>query len=407
MNIPVFTLPNGIRVVHLPSEGKISHCGIFFNAGTRDEHEEEQGIAHFIEHMIFKGTQKRNLFQIINRLENVGADLDAFTTKEETCIYATFLNEYYGRTLELFSDICFHSTFPEDELTKEKVVVIDEIRSYQDTPSEQIFDDFEDQIFHGHPLGRNILGTPATVKKFNSKSIREFIKRNYTPDQIVICSVGNISINKFNLLAQKFFSEISAGSREEKRSLFTAYQPSVVTRKKKIFQSHCIIGTTGYSFQEEKRYVLAFLNNILGGPMLSSRLSIALREKNGLTYQIESSFTPYSDTGIFTLYFGTDKKNLEKALELVEKECLKLRTRKLSIAQLKIAKTQLIGQIAIAQESKVSRMLAIGRSFLMTGHYISIDEIIPMVESITADQLIETANEILAPERLSRLIFQS
>ena len=262
-------------------------------------------------------------------------------------------------------------------------------------------------ILPWYPLGKNILGTPATVKRFTSRSIRDFILRNYTPDQIVICSVGNISNKKFDFLAQKYFSEIPSGRREEKRALFTGYNPTVVTRKKKIFQAHCVIGTTGYSFQEDKRYVLAFLNNILGGPMLSSRLSIALREKNGLTYQIESSFTPYSDTGIFTLYFGTDKKNLEKALELVDKECMKLLTRKLSDSQLRIAKTQLIGQLAIAQESKVSRMLAVGRSFLMTGHYISIDEIIPVIEAITADQLIETANEILAPERLSRLIFQS
>ena len=407
MDLPVYLLPNGIRVIHVPVNGKVSHCGIFFNAGSRDESDNEHGIAHFIEHVIFKGTEKRDLFQVLNRLENVGADLNAFTTKEETCIYASFLNEFYDRTLELFSDICFHSTFPEKELEKEKVVVIDEIKSYQDTPSEQIFDDFEDQIFSGHSLGRNILGTPKTVKKIKAIDIRKFILKNYTPDQVVICSVGNIEPKKFNHLVSKYFSSINTGQRIEERKPFLNYQPVSFTRKRKIFQSHCILGTTAYSFNDEKRYVLAFLNNILGGPMMNSRLSLSLRERNGLTYQVESNYTAYSDTGIFSIYFGTDKKMLEKALKLVEKECNKLRSEKLGTLQLNIAKKQLIGQLALAQESKLSQMLAIGKNFLLQDHYISIDEIILKIDTITAEQLIETANEILAPEKISRLIFQS
>jgi predicted Zn-dependent peptidase len=407
MEIPVFTLPNGIRVVHIPATGKVSHCGIFINAGTRDETEAEHGLAHFIEHVIFKGTEKRNLYQILNRLENVGADLNAYTTKEETCIYATFLNEYYSRTLELFSDICFHSIFPENELRKEKDVVIDEIQSYQDSPAEQIFDDFEDLVFAGHPLGRNILGTPKHVKKFNGKDIRNFIGRNYTTDQIVICSVGNIETKRFNYLAEKYFSKIEPGIRSEPRILFEGYKPVNETRKRKIFQSHCIIGATGYSFKDDKKYILAFLNNILGGPVMNSRLSLALREKNGVAYNIESNYTAFSDTGLFSIYFGTDKKLLEKALHLVEKECNKIRTVKLGRIQLETAKKQLIGQLAIAQESKLNKMLSIGKSFMVDNHYISIDEIIPIIETITSEQLIETANEILNPSRLSKLIFQS
>jgi predicted Zn-dependent peptidase len=407
MELPLIILPNGMRVIHIPEKGNVSHCGIFINAGTRDETESEHGIAHFIEHVIFKGTEKRNLYQILNRLENVGADLNAFTTKEETCIYASFLNEYYPRTLELFSDICFHSTFPEKEVEKEKDVVIDEIKSYQDNPSEQIFDDFEDLIFAGHPLGRNILGTPKNVKKFKGEAIRTFIQRNYTADQIVICSVGNIEPNRFQALVQKYFSEVQPSTRNNERTPFTGYKPEVIVRKRKIFQSHCIIGAPGYSFRDEKRYTLAFLNNILGGPVMNSRLSLALREKNGLTYNIESNYTAYTDTGIFVIYFGTDKKLLEKALHLVEKECKKIRTVKLGKVQLETAKKQLIGQLAIAQESKLNKMLSIGKSYMVMNHYISIDEIIPKIEAITAEQLIDTANEILAPERLSKLVFQS
>jgi len=407
MELQVLTLPNGIRLVHRHIPNVVAHFGIFIAAGTRHEKEKEHGIAHFIEHTIFKGTEKRTVYHILNRLENVGADLNAYTTKEKTCIYATFLNEYYARTLELFSDICFHSIFPRKEIEKEKDVVTDEIKSYRDNPAEQIFDDFEDLVFAGHPLGKNILGTPKNIKKFTGEGIRNFIRRNYTADQIVICSVGNIEMKKFISLVRKYFSEIRTGNRNHDRIPFTGYKAVDMTKKRKIFQSHCIIGAPGYSFREEKRFTLAFLNNILGGPVMNSRLSIALREKNGLTYNIESNYMAYSDTGIFAIYFGTDKKLLEKALFILEKELKKIRTEKLGKFQLKTAKKQLIGQLAIAQESKINQMLAIGKSYLVMDNYISIDEIIPKIEMISSEQLIEVANEILAPERMSRLLFQS
>jgi predicted Zn-dependent peptidase len=407
MDVPRFILPNGIRVVHVPVKGNVSHCGIFINTGTRDEEGNEQGMAHFIEHVIFKGTEKRNLYQILNRLENVGADLNAFTTKEDTCIYATFLNEYYDRTLELFSDIVFHSTFPAKEIEKEKVVVIDEIKSYQDSPSEQIFDDFEDLVFAGHTLGKNILGTPATVRKFNGERIRSFIRKNYTPDQIVICSVGNMDLKRFQTLVQRYFSNVPFSDRNHQRVPFTDYKPVEQIRKRRMFQSHCIIGAPGYSYSDERRYALAFLNNILGGPVMNSRLSLALRERNGLTYNIESNYTTYSDTGLFTIYFGTDKKLLDRAFEVLEKELNKIRNEKLGKFQLQTAKKQLIGQLAIGQESKLSQMLAMGKSLLVMDHYTSIDEILPKIESITSERLMETANEILAPERLSKLLFTS
>jgi predicted Zn-dependent peptidase len=407
MELPVIVLSNGIRVVHHAIPGKVSHCGIFINAGTRDETPAEHGLAHFIEHVIFKGTEKRNVFQVLNRLENVGADLNAYTTKEETCIYASFLNPYYDRTLELISDICFHSTFPAKEINKEKDVVIDEIKSYQDNPSEQIFDDFEDMVFSGHPLGRNILGTPGHVRKFKPEDIRKFVLRNYHTDQIVICSVGNIEWKKFLHLVQKYFSGVPSNFRKNGRLPFSGYQPEHRSHKRKIFQTHCITGAPGYSFKDEKRYVLAFLNNILGGPILNSRLAIALREKNGITYHIESNYVSYSDTGIVSIYFGTDKQWLEKALKLVDKELEKLRTKKLGVTQLHTAKTQLIGQLALAQESKLNQMLSIGKSFLVLNKYLSIEEIIPRIEEITSSQLMETANEVLLPENLSSLIYHS
>lgn len=407
MDIQKLCLPNGIRLIHHSIPGTVSHCGIFINAGSRDEKEQEHGLAHFIEHVIFKGTKKRNVYQILNRLENVGADLNAYTTKEETCIYATFLNQYYDRTLELISDICFHSTFPQKEIDKEKDVIIDEIKSYQDTPSDQIFDDFEDLLFSGHELGRNILGTPKNVRKFKGRDIRRFIHETYHSDQMVICSVGNIDFKRFVHLAQKYFSIVPSNLRSENRKPFRNYSPKQKTVSRKIFQSHCIIGAPGYSIKNDKRFILAFLNNILGGPVLNSRLSIALREKNGLTYHIESNFIPYSDTGLMSVYFGTDVDLLEKALALVMKELYRIRNVKIGAIPLQTAKKQLIGQVSIAQESKQNLMLSMGKSFLMMDRYLTLREIICIIESITADQLLETANEILAPEQLSQLIFKS
>jgi predicted Zn-dependent peptidase len=407
MDLQAYQLSNGIRLVHRSVPGNISHCGIFINAGTRDEGNDEQGMAHFIEHVIFKGTESRNVYQVLNRLENVGADLNAYTTKEETCIYASFLNPYYGRTLELISDICFHSTFPQKELDKEKEVIIDEIKSYLDNPSDQIFDDFEDLVFDGHPLGRNILGTPRNVRKFKTADVREFIRRNYNTDQVVISSVGNIGFQKLIRLVENYFSGVAVNRRIHGRKPFIGYVSKQVSRKKKTFQTHCIIGATGYSMESEKRYTLAFLNNILGGPVLNSRLSIALRERNGLTYQIESNYMPYTDTGIVSIYFGTDRTLLEKAYNLVMKEVARLRTEKLSKFQLLTAKKQLIGQLSIAQESRLNQMFAMGKSYLVMNEYLPLEEIIPKIEAITSDSILETANEIFAPERLSHLIFNS
>ena len=407
MEIQTFTLPNGIRLVHKQIPGNVAHCGLYINAGSRDETEEEHGIAHFIEHCVFKGTERRNLYQVLNRLENVGADLNAFTTKEDTCIHASFLNPYYERTLELISDICFHSTFPDKELLKEKEVIIDEIKSYKDTPAEQIFDDFEDLVFEGHPLGRNVLGTPKNVRKFNGDHIRKFIGRNYTTDKMVISSVGNVEMKKLIRWVMKYFSFIDGVSGNDQRITFNDYQPRQVIRKRKIFQTHCMIGATGYSLQDDRRFALAFINNILGGPMMNSRLALALRERNGITYHIESNYVSFTDTGLFSIYFGTNREMLDKAITLTHAELDKLRKNKLGIVQLQTAKNVIIGQLALSQESQLNQMLAMGKSFLVMDRYIDFEEINRIILDLTAEKIQETANEILAPDLLSSLIFQS
>jgi len=406
IDLKSFTLPNGIRVIHCAIPNRVAHVGIFINSGTRDEMPHEHGIAHFIEHTIFKGTRKRSVFQVLNRLENIGADLNAFTDKEETCIYASFLNEYYERTLELFNDIFFHSTYPEKELEKEAQVVIDEIRSYKDTPSEQIFDDFEDLLFSGHALGKNILGTEKSLKKMTRKDIFRFIRDTYRCDRILLVSFGNIPFLRLQKLVIKYFCENLEIGEVRERKPFLAYTPVTKTVKKKIFQVHCILGTEAYSYADKRRIPLALLNNILGGPIMNSRLSMALRERNGLTYHNESNYTPYSDSGILSIYFATDTIHFEKALGIVYKELQRLRNEKLSPIQLKIIKKQLIGQIAIGQESNLSVMLSVGKSYLIQGWYDPVENLIRKIESISSVDLMEIANEIFEEKRLSILTFR-
>jgi predicted Zn-dependent peptidase len=406
MELQSYTLPSGIRLVHQPVQSQVAHCGIFIHAGSRDETNDEHGIAHFIEHTIFKGTEKRNLFQVLNRLENVGADLNAYTGKEETCIYASFLNEYYGRTLELFQDIFFHSVFPEKELEREKQVVMDEIQSYQDTPDEQIFDDFEDLVFAGHPLGKNILGSARSLKKFRQKNVLNFIHRNYRLDEVVIASVGRIEFKKLVRLVDRYFHDHPSRGESNPRIRFQNYRPSVTVKKKKTNQVHCLVGAPAYDFGHEMRIPLAILNNMLGGPGMNSRLSLALRERNGLTYHNESNYTAYSDAGIIHIYFGTDPAQYDKALTVVHQELRRLKEEKLSKHQLQTIKKQITGQMAIAQESNLAAMLAIGKSYLLQNRFDPIEMLIERIRQTTAEELIHIANEIFDEKQLSMLTFR-
>ena len=400
-------LDNGIRIIHQHSNRAVAHCGLIINVGSRDEKIEQQGLAHFIEHVIFKGTKKRKAFHILSRMEDVGGELNAFTTKEETCIYSSFMPRYYGRALELLQDIAFNSTFPAKELKKEKGVIIDEINSYKDNPSEQIFDDFEEQLFSKHPLGKNILGSPELINSFNKASIKEFVTSHYHSQQMVVCSTGNIPFTKFIKLVEKYFGHLPNSNNKSKRRPFKTYKTSYKIQKHNGFQTHCMIGNIAFSANHPKKIATVLLNNILGGPGMNSRLNLGIREKYGFTYQIESHYTPYSDTGIFSVYLASDSDKVEKSIKLVKKELEKLRERPLGPQQIKKAKQQLIGQIAISQESDVNLMLALGKSLLLYNKVDTFEEVKNKIESISTTDLQEAAKIVFKEEDLSILIFKN
>lgn len=401
-----YTFPNGIRLIHQGSDSPVGHLGIIINTGSRDELPDEHGIAHFIEHCIFKGTKNRKAFHILSRMEDVGGELNAYTTKEETALYATFLSAYYERATELLSDILFNSVFPDRELKREKEVIVEEINSYNDSPSELIFDDFDELVFDSHPIARNILGTYESVRKLNRENIIQFIDRNYHTDQMVISSVGSIPFKKLVALLERYFGKMPQKLRSQNRQRFEAYQPCNKEVIKDTFQTHCIIGNLAYDSADSKRIVMILLNNLLGGQGMNSRLNLALRERKGLAYNVESSYNTFSDTGLFNVYFGTDNDNFEKALQIVFKEFELLRKSKLGTLQLTRAKKQFIGQLAIAGENREDLMLTIGKSYLFYNKVDPMPVVFEKIEAITSDQLIEVANEILNPERMSRLIYK-
>ena len=397
---------NGIRLIHKEVPSKLGHLGVLLNTGSRDEAEEEHGIAHFIEHSIFKGTKKRKAFHVLSRMEDVGGELNAYTTKEETALFATFLGEYYERATELLSDILFQSTYPEKELEREKEVVMEEINSYKDSPSELIFDEFEELVYDGHPIARNILGTPEKLRSFHKPDIYRFIENNYHTDHIVISSVGNISFTKLVHLCEKYFGSIPPSLRNKERQKFENYIPSEKILTKDTFQAHCVIGNTGFDSNHPQRTILVLLNSLLGGHSMNSRLNLSLRERRGIAYNVESNFTPYTDIGLFSVYFGTDKENLEKAISIVYSEFQKLKHNKLGPVQLLKAKKQLIGQLAISVENREELMLAIGKSYLLYGNVDPMIKVYEKIEQVTASQLMEVANLILDESKMSRLIYR-
>jgi predicted Zn-dependent peptidase len=407
MEFQYHTLENGLRIVHFTTVSEIAHCGIMVNIGSRDEEEQEHGMAHFIEHAIFKGTKHRKPYHIISRLEDVGGDLNAYTTKEETVIHASFLREYYPRTIELMSDILFNSVFPEKEIEKEKEIIIDEINSYLDSPAEAIFDDFEEMIYRGNAIGRNILGTPTHLKSFTRLDILNFMKKNYHPSQMVFCSTGDIAFNKLIKLAETYLSYISPSNTVQKRKNNFKYKAQVMRIKKTTFQAHCIIGNMAYGLKDNRRVALYLLSNILGGPGMNSRLNLSLREKSGYSYNIESLYTPYTDSGSLAIYFGTDTQNIERSLDLVHKEFKKIRLSKLGSLQLSRAKKQFIGQLAIAAENNEGMMLSAGKSMMVYGKVDEPKHMYKRINKLSSSEIIEVANEILAPENLSLLIYQS
>ncbi|MBW6459503.1 MAG: insulinase family protein [Bacteroidales bacterium] len=407
MDFQTLILPNGIRLLHIHNTGHVAHLAVYINAGTRDEEEHESGLAHFIEHSIFKGTTTRKAYHVLTRLETVGGDLNAFTTKEETCVYASFLDEHFLRALELISDILIHSTFPDKELKKEKDVILEEINSYKDTPSEEIYDVLEENVYKGHALARNILGNPDDLKKLTRRNIQEFIERNYTGENMVVCTSGNFDFNKISRLVEKFFDQVPVSRPGRKRKKFSRYEPFSLHLPRTTFQTHCMLGNIAYDRRNPKRYPLFLLNNILGGPAMNSRLNLAVRERHGYAYSVESVFLPYTDTGIFSVYLGTDNGNLDRSLALIGKEMEKLRSARLGGLQFSQAKKQLIGQIEIANESRLNYLLAAGKSYLHDNRLEPPEEILRNIDIITGEQILDVANEIFNPDHLSRLIFQN
>ncbi len=399
------TFDNGLRIIHHQIPSQVAHCGLYINAGSRNEKAGEHGMAHFIEHLMFKGTKKRKAHHIISRLEAVGGEINAYTGKEETCIYSSFLKEDFERSLELICDMTFDSIFPEKELAREKQVIIDEIISYRDNPSEQIFDDFEELVFSGDPIGRNILGTPANLKGFTRDDVIKFIENNYLTNQMVFSSVGNIEFKNVLKYAQKHLARIPENKSPADSNGMVDYTPEFKTVKKRTHQAHCIIGNLSFDLHDPRRMPMVLLNNILGGPGMSARLNLALREKSGYAYTIESHFTAYSNTGIFTVYFGTDREKLDRCRSLVHKEFDGMRKNRIGGMQLNKAKRQLKGQLTIGWENKENLMMAIGKSYLLFNRVDSMQDVYDKIDRITADDLLEVANIVLDPYSLSELSY--
>ncbi|MDE5639655.1 MAG: insulinase family protein [Odoribacter sp.] len=401
-----YILKNGLKVIHEEAPTKGAYCGLIINAGSRDELPGETGIAHFIEHVIFKGTGKRKAYHILSRLEDVGGELNAYTTKEDTCIYASFLPGDYERALELFADIVFNSVFPAREIEKEKDVVIDEINSYKDSPGELIFDDFEELVYKDEPIGRNILGTEEAVRRFDRNQILTFVSRNYKPQRMVISSVGNIRFEKLVRFVEKYFGGIPGDASQAERKKPALYVPRQKVIAKGTHQNHCIIGNVAYDYRDGRRLPLSLLVDVLGGSGMNSRLNLNIREKYGLAYNIEAAYTPYSDTGLFTVYFGCDAIDLEKCLKLCRREMEGLYREPMGQVQLRKAQAQAIGQLTLSADNHENTMLSIGKSFLIYDKVDSIESLCQKIKAIDAQALQRIAAEIFDAGKQSVLIYK-
>ncbi len=407
MEVLLHTLSNGLRLVHKPTaNGQVAHLGITINAGSRDEGPDEQGLAHFIEHCLFKGTKRRKAYHILSRMDSVGAELNAYTTKEETVIYASFLNTHFQRAMEVVSDIVCHSTFPEKELAKERDVIIDEIMSYQDSPAELIFDDFEELLYGQHPLGRNILGTRESVAGLKRSHILHFLKRRYHTAEMVLSSVGHIDFRKIVRWAERYFGDLQPGEADTPRLPISEVHLERREAELDTFQAHLMIGGTAPDIHSPLRSAAVLMNNYLGGPAMNSRLNMNIRERHGIAYNIESAYTPYSDTGVLSIYLGTDKRLLARSEKLVHKELSALRQKKLSPTTLHRAKEQLKGQLALASEGGANLMQALGKSLLNHGRIDTTEEILKEIDSITPMQVLEVANSCFEEGKMGVLVYR-
>ena len=416
MKYNTYTLDNGLRIIHLPSDSKVVYCGYQINAGTRDEEPGEEGLAHFCEHVTFKGTERRKAWHILNCLESVGGDLNAYTNKEGTVYYAAILKEHIARAVDLISDIVFHSTYPQQEIDKEVEVICDEIESYNDSPAELIYDEFENILFKGNSLGHNILGTAEQVRKFTTEDALRFTRKLYRPDNAVFFAYGDIDFKKLvTLLKRSVGSEElrvkneEFNSREEERMKgeeSNSPKGQTIVMEKHTHQAHVMIGTQAYDVHDDRRMPLYLLNNILGGPGMNAKLNLALREHNGLVYTVESTMVAYGDTGTWNIYFGCDEHDVKRCLRLVRKELDKFIEKPLSDAQLRAAKKQIKGQIGVACDNRENFALDFGKSFLHYGWEKNVDRLYEQVDAITAQQMQAVAQELFDEHRLTTLIFK-
>ena len=432
MKYNTYTLDNGLRIIHLPSDSQVVYCGYQINAGTRNEEPGEEGLAHFCEHVTFKGTERRKAWHILNCLESVGGDLNAYTNKEGTVYYSAILKEHIARAVDLLSDIVFHSVYPQAEIDKEVEVICDEIESYNDSPAELIYDEFENIIFKGSPLGHNILGTAEQVRSFKTEDALRFTRKLYRPDNAIFFAYGDIDFKKLVRLLKKSFlseerrvksEETTFGDRREsqfnspeEQAQFNIQHPTFNTQhsfegqtivmQKNTHQAHVMIGTRAYDVNDDRRMPLYLLNNMLGGPGMNAKLNLALREHNGLVYTVESTMVAYGDTGTWSIYFGCDEHDVKRCLRLVRKELDKFMQKPLSDAQLKAAKKQIKGQIGVACDNRENFALDFGKSFLHYGWEKNVDRLYEQVDEITAAQIQAVAQELFDKDRLTTLIFK-
>lgn len=414
------TLPNGLRIIHMPSPTNVAYCGIAIDAGTRDERDCEHGAAHFCEHMIFKGTHKRKAWHILNRMELVGGDLNAFTNKEETVVYSAFMKGDFSRAVELITDIVFNSTFPQHEMEKEAEVVVDEIKSYQDSPAELIYDEFEHMIFNGHSLGHDILGTPETVRSFTNADLKGFTSRLYVPSNMIFFVFGKIPFPHVVRTIEKYCSAIvpsfplysDTDTRGDVfhgnkwRTPLKPYRAEHRTELRGTHQAHVMIGSRAYPSDDKRRIALYFLNNIIAGPGMNSLLNVSLREHNGLVYTVESSLTNYTDTGTFAIYFGCDADDIGRCMRLVRKELDRLADAPLSESRFKAAMKQIKGQIGVACDNFENYALDMAKCFLHYNRFEGIEDTISHLDQLTPGKVYDVAREILAEENLSVLIYK-
>ena len=422
MKYNTYTLDNGLRIIHLPSDSKVVYCGYQINAGTRNEEPGEEGLAHFCEHVTFKGTERRKAWHILNCLESVGGDLNAYTNKEGTVYYSAILKEHIARAVDLLTDIVFHSVYPQAEIDKEVEVICDEIESYNDSPAELIYDEFENIIFKGSPLGHNILGTAEQVRSFKTEDALRFTKKLYRPDNAIFFAYGDIDFKKLVRLLKKSFLSEERRVKSEKfnspeaqaqfniqHSTFNtqhSFEGQTIVMQKNTHQAHVMIGTRAYDVNDDRRMPLYLLNNMLGGPGMNAKLNLALREHNGLVYTVESTMVAYGDTGIWSIYFGCDEHDVKRCLRLVRKELDKFMQKPLSDAQLKAAKKQIKGQIGVACDNRENFALDFGKSFLHYGWEKNVDRLYEQVDEITAEQIQAVAKELFDKDRLTTLIFK-